>query len=183
MYLGIDGAFNLPLELKSSIWLMDSQNNKEIYSKMLKCESMYLGMASPAMKDMLPGKKKQTICLATSAPFINDKYWKNEKNRKRLENRLISMADNFLPGLSKHIILKFNATPLTLFKWTCNYAGAAYGWAGRADQFGNPDISEKTMIENLYLGGHWNNMGSGVSSVANSGYICADRIIRKEKRK
>ncbi|MFH2144400.1 MAG: NAD(P)/FAD-dependent oxidoreductase [Candidatus Omnitrophota bacterium] len=183
VYLGIDNAFNLPLELKSSIWLMDSHDNKEIYSRMLKCESMYLGMASPTMKDMLPGEKKQTVCLATSAPFINVEYWKNKKNRQKLENRLISMAERFLPGISKHAILRFNATPATLFNWTRNYAGAAYGWEGKSDQFGNPDISEKTMIGNLYLVGHWNNMGSGVSSVANSGYIAADMIIRKEKRK
>ena len=183
VYLGIDNIFPFPLDLKSSIWLMSSHNSNEIYSKMLKCESMYLGMASPTMKDMLPGKKKQTLCLATSVPFISTEYWKSEKNRQVLENRLISMAEKILPALSKHITLKFNATPLTLYKWTYNYAGAAYGWEGRSDQFGNPDISERTIIDNLYLVGHWNNMGSGVSSVANSGFDTSEMILYKENLK
>lgn len=180
VYLGIEHNFQLPAELKSSIWLVNSCNSNEIYSKMMECENIQLGMASPTMKDMLPGQKKQTLCLATSVPFISVKYWQNERNRQMLEDRLISMAETFLPDLLRHITLKFNATPLTLYKWTGNYAGAAYGWEGRPNQFGNPDISLATMFNNLYLSGHWNNRGSGVSSVANSGFEVAQIILHKE---
>lgn len=181
VYLGIDDNFKLSPELKASIWIMDGRNGDEIYSKMLKCECMFLGLASPSIKDASSKTKKQSLCLTSIVPFKNSSYWINNENRKLVEDRLIGMAEKVLPGISKHISLKFNSTPVTLNKWTCNYAGAAYGWAGTPEQFGNPDISEVTPVENLYLTGHWNNMGSGITSVANSGYNTANSILKKDE--
>jgi len=177
VYLGIDDDFLLPEELRTNIWLINSNSSQEVFDKMLKCESLYLGMTSPSIKAISSAKGKQTLCLATSAPFLGKDYWNNKKNREILESRLISLGEEVLPGYSKHISLKFNATPLTLYKRTLNYNGAAYGWAGKANQFGNPDLSGKTTIENLYTVGHWTNMGSGISSVANSGFDVADMIM------
>jgi prolycopene isomerase len=135
------------------------------------------------MKDVSPQKSTQnTVCLTTTSPFKSLDYWNNADNRIGMENRLINIAAKIVPGISEHIALKFNATPHTLYKWTFNYQGAAYGWAGRPDQFGNPDISEKTKIGNLFLTGHWTNMGSGITSVANSGYDTANLILLNERK-
>lgn len=182
VYLGMDDNFNCPEELKTNMWVINSREIKEICTKLLKFENIHLAITSPSMKDIFASKNnKKAICLTTTVPFISAEYWKDERTRKDLENRLIKLASQAIPELEKNINLKFNATPLTLYKWTYNYNGASYGWEGRPGQFGNPDISEKTMIDNLYLTGHWNNMGSGVTSVANSGYDTAKMILLKER--
>lgn len=180
VYLGMDSKFDCPADLKSNIWVINNLDMEDIYTKLLECKNIHLAITSSTMKDK--ALNKNTICLTTTAPFINADFWEKEDNRKEMENRLIEFATTIVPGLSKHISLKFNATPLTLYKWTYNYQGAAYGWEGRPTQFGNPNISEKTKIGNLYLAGHWSNMGSGITSVANSGYDTANLILLKENK-
>ncbi|MBU2265680.1 MAG: hypothetical protein KJ977_01435, partial [Candidatus Omnitrophica bacterium] len=183
VYLGMDSDFNHTYDLKSNMWIINSRDMNEIHSKMLNCKNIHFAITSPSMKERIAqSTNKNSICLTTNVPFINAEYWKKESNRKELENRLVDAATETIPELSKHIHLKFNATPLTLYKWTYNYQGAAYGWEGRINQFCNPDISEKTIIENLYLTGHWNNMGSGITSVANSGHSTAKLVLSKEKK-
>jgi phytoene dehydrogenase-like protein len=44
-------------------------------------------------------------------------------------------------------------------------------------------MSQKTIIDNLYLTGHWTNLSSGITFVANSAYITADLILHKEHLK
>lgn len=181
VYLGMKEGFVLPKELKTTIWVIDSKDIKTICSNLLRCENIHLAITSPSMKDAPP--KKIAICLTTNAPFINSEYWENEEIRSSFENRLIKLASKAIPDLERNIYLKFNATPLTLHNWTYNYYGAAYGWAGTPQQFGNPDISAKTIIDNLYLAGHWSNMGSGIISVVNSGYNTASIILNRERMK
>jgi len=183
VYLGMDDKFRMPEELRASIWFINSNDSREVFDKMLKCESLYLGITSPSIKTISSKKEKQSLCLLAPAPFVDKNYWNNKQNRETFESKLISLGEKVLPGCSKHISLKFNATPLSLYNWTLNYNGAAYGWAGKANQFCSPDMPGRTMVQDLYSVGHWTNMGSGISSVANSGFDAAKIIIRLNSKK
>jgi len=114
-------------------------------------------------------------------PFINEAFW-NEKNKKRIANGMIELAQRVIPDIKQYIIERIIATPLTLFKWSLNYKGACYGWADTILQFGDPDFSETSRIANLFLTGYWSTKSGGITSVINSAYITAKKIIALHKR-
>lgn len=95
----------------------------------------------------------------------------------------IKKIESVTPGISRHIVFKDAATPNTLYKWTLNYKGAAYGWEGTPAQFAIPGLSQGTEIRNLYLTGHWATLVQGISGVARLGRDTARIIINKEKKK
>ncbi len=181
VYLGMKNNFIEQEDLKANMWIIKARDINDVCSKLQKCDNVHLAITSPSMKGgFLNKENKNSICLTTTAPFLSEKFWTNEGNRIKMEDKLIKLANDVIPNLSSFVSLKFNATPFTLYKWTLNYMGAAYGWEGNSRQFGNPDISEKTKIRNLYATGHWTCMGSGITSVVNSGYETAKLILHRE---
>ena len=79
------------------------------------------------------------------------------------------------------IIFKDAATPDTLYKWTLNHKGAAYGWAGIPSQLAITGFTQKTAIENLFLTGHWATLAQGISGVVYLGRDTSYKILNKEK--
>jgi phytoene dehydrogenase-like protein len=181
VYLGIDKKLEEIQELKSNIFLISSYNLnlEEDYANISNCHQ--IGIRAFSVWDRtLNSDDRESICLVTNAYYKIEKYW-NERIKECSANSLVKLAERVIPYLSKYIKLKITATPYTLYKWTLNYQGAAYGWASTPEQFGNPDFSQKTNIENLYLAGHWSNQSSGVTLVANCGYNTANLILEKER--
>ena len=89
--------------------------------------------------------------------------------------------EHVIPNLSSHIVFKDAATPNTLYKWTLNYKGAAYGWARTPSQFAVTGFTQRTSIENLYLTGHWTTLFQGVPGVAYLGRDTSKKILNKDK--
>jgi prolycopene isomerase len=92
----------------------------------------------------------------------------------------IKKVEQIMPDLSSHIVFKDAATPHTLYKWTLNHKGAAYGWAGIPSQLAITGFTQKTSIENLYLTGHWTTLVQGVGGVAYLGRDTSKKILNKE---
>jgi phytoene dehydrogenase-like protein len=69
-----------------------------------------------------------------------------------------------------------SATPKTLQRYTNNINGAAFGWR-QIPGFRGPN---KHGIKNLYIAGHWGDMGSGVLASAYSGAKAAGEILAHE---
>jgi prolycopene isomerase len=88
-----------------------------------------------------------------------------------------------MPDLSNQLLFKDAATPYTLYRWTLNYRGAAYGWACMPSQFALPELSKKTSIKNLYLTGHWTTLAQGIPGVVYLGRDTANIILKREKYK
>jgi prolycopene isomerase len=86
-----------------------------------------------------------------------------------------------VPDLSKHVIYKEAATPYTLYRYTGNSEGAAYGWESTQQQFMDPDFKKPSFIQGLYLTGHWTTYAQGLAGVAYLGYDLAISLIRKGK--
>jgi prolycopene isomerase len=127
---------------------------------------------------LLPDAK--SVMMFVNAPFLGGTYWKD--NKKRLIDVFIQKAEKIAPNLSSHIIFKDAATPSTLHKWTLNYKGAAYGWAGTPSQLAVTGFTQKTTIENLYLTGHWATLAQGISGVTFLGRDTSAKILMKENR-
>jgi prolycopene isomerase len=123
----------------------------------------------------------KTILAFINVPYKNRNYWNSHK--KQFMGSFIDRIDqSFIPGLSNHIVYKEAATPYTLYRYTLNYKGAAYGWACTPSQLGIPDFRKPSFVEGLYLTGHWTTQGLGIPGVVYIGHDTAKLILRKEQR-
>jgi len=96
---------------------------------------------------------------------------------KRLcAEKVINKAGKVIPGLEKGIVMFDAATSRTLERYTGNHRGAAFGWRW-VPNFKGPHYHG---IKNLFIAGHWGNMGSGVLSSAYSGAKAAGAILARE---
>ncbi|WP_420266339.1 phytoene desaturase family protein [Candidatus Magnetominusculus dajiuhuensis] len=90
---------------------------------------------------------------------------------------VLKKAGRILSGGIENPQIVETAMPTTLTRYTGNHAGAAFGWRqtpgyrGRLPGHG---------IDNLYIAGHWDDMGGGVLAAAYSGVRAANRILHKE---
>jgi phytoene dehydrogenase-like protein len=122
----------------------------------------------------------ESVLAMVLAPFRNKRYWENNKH-KLLEALIKNIEQHTTPELSKHIVYKDAATPQTLYRYTLNYKGAAYGWESILSQSADSDFKKPSFCQNLYLTGHWTTQGLGVAGVAYIGYNTANLIIKKGK--
>lgn len=123
---------------------------------------------------------KSTINAIMLAPFKNKTYWMNNKDRF-LTSFLERIEKCAIPNVSQHILFKEAATPQTLYRYTLNYKGASFGWAGIPSQLAISEFNKPSFIQGLYLTGHWTTLGVGISGTAYVGYGTAKMVLRKEQ--
>jgi phytoene dehydrogenase-like protein len=125
--------------------------------------------------------------IVSNASFDFQKNWKTGDNFERGEEyqafknefalRMIARAEEFIPMLRDNIIELDIATPVTLYRYTLNDHGAGMGWSNF--QRWNHKVP---FIKGLYQAGHWV-APPGVFSVAASGKLAADLILKGKKNK
>jgi all-trans-retinol 13,14-reductase len=152
-----------------------------------KC-SLYIMMHSLRDPSQAP-EGMATVQIETPFPYNYMGYWKRETDGTRgkeytelkeaLADKLIASAEKIIPQLSKHIVYKDIATPLTYERYTLNSEGASHGWFPAP---GAKMRSQKTPFKNLYQAGHWTFPGCGIFTVALSGRNAAKLVLREFKR-
>ena len=176
LYLGVDEK---PLTLPRAgvnIWSLPSYDLENVYNTIISGEVYKLEhFLVRVMND------QKSIFMLINAPFKDEKYWL--ANKAKLIELFVNKLERLIPNLSKYIIFKDGATPITLYKQTLNYNGAAYGWACTPSQFVIKDFARTTLIKNLYLTGHWATLAQGISGVAYLGRDTAELICNKIKNK
>lgn len=176
LYLGVDKNLRTLLKDSSNIWYLPNYDIERLYRLTNDGDLMKLNWF--LMRSSLPDK---SITMLINSPFKDIGYW--EENKKRLIDEFIKKMEKVVPDLSHHIVLKDAATPNTLYKWTLNHKGAAYGWESSPSQFAIQYLSQTTFIKNLYLTGHWATLAQGIPGVAYLGNSTAKIILRKENSK
>ncbi len=151
-----------------------------------KC-SLWIMMHSLREPSQAP-KGMATVQILTLLPYNYMGYWKRGVDGTRgkeytelkeaAADKLITSAEAIIPQLSKHIICKNIATPLTFERYTLNSEGASHGWFPAP---GAKMRSQKTPIKNLYQAGHWTFPGGGVSTVVVSGINAAQLVLKDMK--
>ncbi len=133
----------------------------------------YSGL-SPAMA---PGGHT-SVMLMSKAEYSYSRPW-NECRDYEAE-KVLSLAEKAIPGITESVVFRETATPLTLEKYTGNLRGAAFGWEQNVS---NARISSRTRLPGLFFAGHWTYPGGGIESVAASGLAAAEgaaAVINKE---
>ncbi|MFZ5941528.1 MAG: phytoene desaturase family protein [Bacteroidota bacterium] len=120
---------------------------------------------------------KNTVTIRCT-PFALGEWmnWrKNDPERYKAEKErwgdfFIAIAEKyFIPGLSKHIVVKDIATPATFARYSGSPTGSLYDMASIVTQFGPKRLPFKTPVENLYqpkfAHGLYGSMMNGVQMV------------------
>ncbi|MGF7117067.1 phytoene desaturase family protein [Methanobacterium oryzae] len=126
------------------------------------------------------------IQIVFPATFDFENYWKSgielqrgneyQEFKKIFASELIKKLENYIPDLSQHILYLDIATPITMYRYTHNYHGAAVGWSYIDLKQWKQEIP---FIQGLYHAGHW--VGpSGIPSVIYSGKNAARLILKNE---
>jgi phytoene dehydrogenase-like protein len=176
LYLGVDRHLkNMPYP-GTNLWYLSHYNLDDAFSSI---KTGNFKSIDGYVMHIAPDKK--TVFAFMHAPFKNKRYWTLHK--MRLQNLLIKKIETeSIADLTKHIVYKDAATPLTLRRYTLNYQGAAYGWASVPSQLAVPNFKKPSFVKNLYLTGHWTTHGLGIPGVVYVGSDTANSILKKENK-
>jgi len=157
-------------------WYFDSYDVEKDFNKLI-----YVHIPT-LMDNSLAPKGKHILKIGT--PFLSNfddiKNWKKVKKELSIKN--IGLLERILPGIKESIEFYESASPMTIYKYTFNFQGALFGWEQcPAQVFANAFPSSSDTIENFLLAGHWTFPGGGIVSVAFSGMIAAQKILKKNK--
>ncbi|MGH8559959.1 MAG: phytoene desaturase family protein [Methylococcales bacterium] len=151
-------------------------DHEQNYQNSCKGKVTWIGISIPTLTDpSLAPAGQHVVMLTTLVPYEIDRSWKHAK--AAYIAKMLEIADNYLPGLGKHLLYIEGGSPKTMERYTRNYRGAAYGWDLSPDQVGPNRIPNRCVIEGLYFAGHWTAPGGGVYGAAVSGMRCAKTIL------
>ncbi len=86
------------------------------------------------------------------------------------------------PGLRSHILFYEVATPVTHHRYTGNKNGTMMGAKPGKENMQNNIAHYQTPVKNLYLGGHWAELGGGVPIAVKAGTNASLLILKKENK-
>jgi phytoene dehydrogenase-like protein len=173
LYLGLDAYHHDLPEAGVNNWLLYHYNLDDAYAAAKAGELSNIG---GYMARVSPDKKNMIAFI--NAPFKDLHYWKEHK-AFQIEAFIERLQNDLVPNLSKYLLFKDAATPQTLYRYTLNYKGSAYGWEGTPAQLANPNFRKPSFVKGLFLTGHWTTQGLGIPGVVYVGYDTAHLLLRK----
>lgn len=136
-----------------------------------------VSLAIPSLVDpSLAPEGHSCITLMKTIPHAEAASWNRDapdyaERKRTLGDLLIKAAEHALPGLSRHIIFREEASPATIARYIWSTAGAAYSLA-----INEWHPSYKTPVSGLYLTGVATRNRPGVEDAIRSGIKAADAI-------
>ena len=136
------------------------------------------------------GQKNYSVTAATILPYEYENCWRTDTTKVRgkgyrelkenVKNKIIARVSAKLgEEFKKAIRYSLAATPLTFERYTYSEKGSFLGWRMDKAHYGK-FIHQTTLVDNLYLVGHWVFPGFGVPAVMASGYYLAKKILEKD---
>ena len=96
---------------------------------------------------------------------------------EKLINRI---AQNLAPEIKKHIVFYEAATPVTHWRYTGNKNGTMMGAKPGRKNMQTGVAAYKTPLKNVFIGGHWAELGGGVPIAVKAGTNAALMILQKQ---
>lgn len=168
VYAGIRGEINT----HSSIGYFPSYDMESFFRPdMLFKDGSSIGITISSLED----KSRAPAGCHTVVIHEMAEYPYNIIDKAKGVEAIIRKMQKIMP-IEDRVIISDSATPHTLQRYTGNHKGSAFGWR----QLPGIRNMERHGIENLYIAGHWDNMGGGVLASAYSGARAAGKILAKE---
>ncbi len=169
LYLGLDDKIDLK-DLKRGFY--HTSNSLSFSGN----DWFYISVPTEVDSSLAPDNKQIISVVVSSRDNYDDiDDWATYKDK--MKKYTINYLENFVPDIQDHIEVIDAATPKTLYRYTLNSKGAAYGWAVTIDQTGQNRLPHTTPFKNLFLAGHWTNPGPGICAVVSSGWRVANMIL------
>ena len=169
LYLGLDNKIDLK-GLKRGFY--HTSNDLSFSGN----DWFYISVPTEVDPSLAPDNKQIISVVVSSRDNYDDiDDWVAYKDK--MKKHTINYLENFVPKIQNHIEVIDAATPKTLYRYTLNSKGAAYGWAVTTDQTWSNRLSHTTPFKNLFLAGHWTNPGPGICAVVSSGWRVANMIL------
>jgi len=130
------------------------------------------------------GKTVGSICTSdylSEWEHLSDEDYKSKK--KEVAEILIERLNDIYPGIKDAVDCYEVGTAKTIKRYTMNPGGSVYGFAQIPSQAGKNRLSQESPIENLYFASAWTDPGGGFGAALGSGYMVANKILKREKRK
>lgn len=96
------------------------------------------------------------------------------------ETILQYVEERVAPGLRSHILFYEVATPVTHWRYTGNKNGSMMGTKPSRGNMKSGVAHYQTPVENLWIGGHWAELGGGVPIAVKAGANAALLVLQKE---
>ncbi len=93
-----------------------------------------------------------------------------------------SFRKNLSPGIKYAVDFYEVGTAKTIERYTLNPGGSVYGFAQIPSQTGKNRLSPESSIKNLYCASAWTQPGGGFGAALGSGYMAANKILKKDMR-
>lgn len=158
-----------------------------------------ISVLAPSYRDSsLATKQKGTVTIYAYATFEQDEFWHTEVNEKgerirgeaykKFKNEfadvlIARVSEKIGHDLKSHIEYLDIATPITHWRYTGNRSGSLMGARPGKDNMQAGIAHITTPVKNLWLGGHWAELGGGVPIAVKAGMNASLLILKKEKPK
>lgn len=110
----------------------------------------------------------------------NDAAYQSRKAAVAAE--LVTRAEEFLPGLGKHIVVQEAASPLTYERYTTNWQGATTGWNWNPAYAPRFNFAKDLPIKNFYAVGHYTFNPGGVPTAMITAWYIAREILKHRQK-
>jgi len=141
------------------------------------------------------GKGSLSIYVPTEINVLNN--WGTEKDsngkiirgelykqtKKDIAEQLIQkLVDNVVPELRKHILFYETASPYTYQRYTFNKNGSIMGARPGKKNMQLKLAHYQTPVKNVYLGGHWSELGGGIPLTIKAASNVSLLILKQENK-
>jgi prolycopene isomerase len=129
-----------------------------------------------------PGK--QALFIGRLDNFADWEPLKGDKTtyqarKAAVAEKLITRAEEFLPGLREHIEVQDSASPLTYERYTSNWQGATTGWNWNPALAPRFNFAKDLPLKNFYAVGHYTFNPGGVPTAMITAWYIAREILKQ----
>ena len=117
----------------------------------------------------------------TNGEYLRGEAYNNFKNQMA-EILLQRVEEKVAPHLRSHILFYEVATPFTHLRYTGNKNGTMMGARPGKENMKASVAHYRTPVKNLFLGGHWAELGGGVPIAVKAGFNAALLVFKDEKQ-
>ncbi|MBL1281251.1 MAG: NAD(P)/FAD-dependent oxidoreductase [Fluviicola sp.] len=106
----------------------------------------------------------------------------NELKQKYADILIDRVEEKLIPNLRKHILYCDIATPITHLRYTGNKNGTMMAHKPGKENYKAKVASYKTPVKNLFLSGHWADLGGGIPIAVKSSINTTLMVLQKENK-
>lgn len=169
VYAGIKGEVNI----HSSVGCFPSYDIENLFNPAVSfTDGSTIGITTATLEDKFRAPAgSHTVVLHEMIEPSN-----RHLNKTYCTDIILKRAEKIIPDIKEKLVVLDSASPQTLQRYTGNFKGSAFGWR----QVAGIKNVQRHGIKNLYIAGHWSDMGGGVLAAAYSSARAASQILGRE---